>query len=69
VSTDCPSGPREILGAGCPELLVPTGDAAALGAAMARTLAAPPDVSRVDLSGYAKDRVVTMYERLAAPGR
>lgn len=69
VSTDCPSGPREILGAACPELLVPAGDAAALAAAMARTLGVRPDVSRVDLSAYATDRVVTAYERLVAPGR
>ena len=65
VSTDCPSGPREILGASLPACLVPTGDAGALAAAMARALADRPDTSRVDLSRYAKDSVVRAYERLA----
>jgi glycosyltransferase involved in cell wall biosynthesis len=65
VSTDCPSGPREILGQALPECLVPMGDATALAAAMARTLANRPDVSRVDLSRYAKERVLTAYEQLA----
>jgi glycosyltransferase involved in cell wall biosynthesis len=69
VSTDCPSGPREILGAALPRQLVPTGDAAALADAIARSLAAPPDVSRVDLSAYGKERVLAAYERLGAEGR
>lgn len=65
VSTDCRSGPREILGAALPECLVPPGDAAALQAAMLRALAKPPDVSRVDLRRYESPRVVARYERLA----
>ncbi len=68
VSTDCPSGPREILGAALSGCLVPVGDATALAGVMARALAARPDVSRVDLSRYATDRVVAAYERLAAEG-
>jgi len=45
VSTDCPSGPREILADGRYGALVPTGDAAALGDAIAEALDAPlPDV-------------------------
>ena len=65
VSTDCPSGPREILGAALPESLVPVGDAAALRTAMQRALRQRPDVSRVDLSDYAVPRIAAAYERLA----
>ena len=42
VSTDCPSGPREILADGRYGPLVPVGNAAELAAAVLRTLAAPP---------------------------
>lgn len=66
VSTDCPSGPREILGAACPECLVPVNDAGSLAQALARALADPPDPARVDLSPYAAERVAAAYERLAA---
>ena len=65
VSTDCPSGPREILGAALRDCLVPVGDAAALARAVECALAAPPDVSRVDLSPYAAETVAAAYERIA----
>jgi glycosyltransferase involved in cell wall biosynthesis len=64
VSTDCPSGPREILAA-FPECLVPTGDASALAGAIAAALHAPPDPARADLSAYSIDAVAAAYERLA----
>ena len=66
VSTDCPCGPREILGESLPDCLVPVGDAAALRAAIERALSHPPDASRVDLRRYATPHVVAAYERLAA---
>ncbi|HEX2648727.1 MAG TPA: glycosyltransferase [Burkholderiales bacterium] len=68
VSTDCPSGPREVLGAAFPQLLAPVGDAAALAGAIERALAERPDMARVDLSAYAAERVIDAYERLAAEG-
>lgn len=63
VSTDCPSGPRQILAA-FPQCLVPCGDAGALAAAIMRCLAVPPDPSRADLSAYGLDAVLGAYERL-----
>lgn len=47
VSTDCPSGPREILQDGELGELVPVGDARALGEAIQRTLEADVDESRL----------------------
>ena len=68
VSTDCPSGPREILGNAFPQLLAPVGDTAALARAIERALAERPDMARVDLSPYSSERVIAAYERLAAEG-
>jgi glycosyltransferase involved in cell wall biosynthesis len=45
VATDCPSGPREILGGIAP--LVPVDDAPALGRALLATLAGKPPVTRM----------------------
>jgi glycosyltransferase involved in cell wall biosynthesis len=63
VSTDCPSGPAEVLDDGRYGRLVPVGDAEGLAAAIAETLAAPPDPAvlrrRADL--YAADRVVAAH--------
>jgi glycosyltransferase involved in cell wall biosynthesis len=42
VSTDCPSGPREILGPCCPQALVPVGDHQALAQVISTTLSGPP---------------------------
>lgn len=68
VSTDCPSGPGEILAA-VPDCLVPCGDAAALAAAIERALASPPDPARADLSAYVPATVAAAWERLAARAR
>lgn len=66
VSTDCPSGPREILGPALAEHLVPCGDAAALAAAIGRVLAAPYDPRRADLTAYSVEAVAAAYVCLAA---
>jgi glycosyltransferase involved in cell wall biosynthesis len=47
VSTDCPSGPAEILGQGKYGRLVPVGDQVALAEAMLETLNTPPERDRL----------------------
>lgn len=68
VSTDCPSGPREILGGELAQWLVPCDDAAALAAAMRAALAAPkpaPAMVEAALAPYAGDRALAAWEALA----
>jgi glycosyltransferase involved in cell wall biosynthesis len=48
VSTDCPSGPSEILDGGAYGALVPVADEAALAAAITATLDAPPERARLE---------------------
>ena len=66
VSTDCPSGPREILEDGRLGPLVPVGDTEALAKAMARVLDEPPsrDLLRERASFFSVERAVERYERL-----
>jgi glycosyltransferase involved in cell wall biosynthesis len=63
VSTDCPSGPREILAGGMYGPLVPVGDAAALAEAILRVLAAPPDRVRLRARAaqFSVERAVDRY--------
>lgn len=66
VSTDCPSGPREILRGGKYGELVPVGDAVALCDAMARVLRTRPDRQplREYAMKYSVDRAVSQYMEL-----
>jgi glycosyltransferase involved in cell wall biosynthesis len=63
VSTDCPSGPEEILAGGEYGMLVPIENAPALAAAMIQTLDNPIDKSKsIDRGMYfSTDRAVSAY--------
>jgi len=63
VSTDCPSGPAEVLEGGRYGRLVPVGDAAALAEAMINTLSTPPpaEMLRARAMEFTRDRAVRAY--------
>jgi glycosyltransferase involved in cell wall biosynthesis len=66
VSTDCPSGPVEILDGGRYGRLVPVGDDRALGEAIAATLDNPPDPAtlRRRADDFSVERAIDRYEQL-----
>ena len=63
VSTDCPSGPRELLDAGRIAPLVKMGDVNALASALMSVLAAPPrsEVLTEAVSAYHRDVSAAAY--------
>jgi glycosyltransferase involved in cell wall biosynthesis len=72
VSTDCPSGPREVLQNGRYGPLVPVGDVDALVEAMLATLANPPDKAFLAraVRAYTVDMSSRQYlETLLGPNR
>jgi len=66
VSTDCPSGPAEILQDGAIGPLVPVGDDAALADAMARVLYNPPEQRNLLARAgfFSAEKSARMYENL-----
>ena len=70
VSTDCPSGPREILGDGRFGGLVPVGDEAAMAAALRAALDDPPpaELLRSRAGMFTVERAVDRYLELMFPG-
>lgn len=69
VSTDCPSGPADILGGGQYGTLVPVGDRAALGQAMTTALATEHDTQtlRCRAADFAPEVAARAYARLLFP--
>jgi len=69
VSTDCPSGPAEILDRGRYGRLVAVGDDVAMAAALEATLDAPRDADRLRARAdcFTVDRAIEGYERLLWP--
>jgi glycosyltransferase involved in cell wall biosynthesis len=69
VSTDCPSGPREILRDGELGPLVPVSDPEALASAMLQVLDSPPDRERLRRRAvdFTSDRAAERYLRLMFP--
>ncbi|MCR4405258.1 MAG: glycosyltransferase [Candidatus Acetothermia bacterium] len=67
VSTDCPSGPREIL-RGCDELLVPVGNAKALAHAILWLLENQSRLS-MELSSYTLPCALALYGEVLGVGR
>ena len=62
VSTDCPSGPHQILDGGRYGALVPVGDAAAMAAALVDALdGRVPPPPRESWRPYEQEQVVTSY--------
>jgi len=70
VSTDCPSGPAEILQDGAIGPLVLVGDHAALADAMVRVLDNPPDKRKLTARAgfFSMERAVRLYEDLIRAG-
>ncbi|MBT4764696.1 glycosyltransferase [Candidatus Woesearchaeota archaeon] len=64
VSTDCPSGPKEIL-ADVPECLVTMGSPEKLAAKIISCTKKLPDIGKIDLSCYSMDIIAKKYEELA----
>lgn len=69
VSTDCPSGPREILCEGSYGRLVPVGQPQALATAMLETLSSPPEASglRARALDFTVEKAAFSYLRLLLP--
>jgi len=66
VSTDCPSGPREILQDGHFGKLVPVGDVDAMAEAISQTLDAPPESKLIMQAAapYSLDKITDEYIKL-----
>lgn len=69
VSTDCPSGPNEVLTGPLARWLVPCGDAHALANAMRDALASPRQSLPENFAQFSSEKVAQAYETLALENR
>lgn len=69
VSTNCASGPSEILRGALAEFLSPPGDAAALAANLRKVVTSPPEIPRDILTQFSAEKVTGDLESLAARSR
>ena len=67
VSTDCPSGPREVMRGDLARYLVPPGDAQALARTMRAALAAPRPDAGLIAEEFSESHMARAYEALAQP--
>jgi len=69
VSTDCPSGPREVLNGGKYGILVPAGDTSSLSEAMTMAVTSPrTEIPKEALAQYQIDNVVDSYIKVLKLG-
>ena len=68
VSTDCPSGPREVLTGPLQRFLAPCGDAQALGARLREAVETPPRIDDAVVAPFGYERSLDMFESLAKAG-
>ena len=64
ISTDCPTGPREILTGTLEEFLVPKGDIDALATKINQALKDYPDIKKINLSWLRDDKISKQYIKL-----
>lgn len=67
VSTDCPSGPRDILRGEQARFLVPLDDIAAFASAIRGVVAQPPNIDEHLIARYAPGDIAGCYHHLIAP--
>ncbi len=64
VSTDCPTGPSEILTGELSQFLVPVGDSKALAFKMKEALREYPKIDKSIFSKFTKEQIIKEYKRL-----
>jgi glycosyltransferase involved in cell wall biosynthesis len=64
VSTDCPSGPREVLTGSMSRFLVPPGDINAIAARLRDVVRSPPDIDPDVIAPFRHDKVLAAIESL-----